>query len=102
MTPEEFATALTEKFQDEKYAQRVFSVTTPGPKFTRIVQKPVDENTGEIIERSGSVHCFIENSTGHVYKAASWKAPAKGGIRYVSAEDALVAADVYGFYLYKR
>ncbi len=26
----------------------------------------------------GSVFCFIEKSTGDIYKAASWKAPAKG------------------------
>ena len=27
--------------------------------------------------KSGSVHCFIDKQTGEVYKAASWKAPAK-------------------------
>ena len=27
--------------------------------------------------KSGSVHCFIDKKTGEVYKAASWKAPAK-------------------------
>ena len=27
--------------------------------------------------RAGSVHCFIDKKTGEVYKAASWKAPAK-------------------------
>ena len=26
---------------------------------------------------AGSVHCFIDKSTGEVYKPASWKAPAK-------------------------
>ena len=26
---------------------------------------------------AGSVHCFIDRQTGEVYKAASWKAPAK-------------------------
>ena len=26
---------------------------------------------------AGSVHCFIDKKTGEVYKAASWKAPAK-------------------------
>ena len=28
-----------------------------------------------------SVHCFVDKTTGDVYKSASWKAPAKG-IRY--------------------
>ena len=27
--------------------------------------------------RAGSVHCFVDKKTGEVYKAASWKAPAK-------------------------
>ena len=27
--------------------------------------------------KAGSVHCFIDKQTGEVYKAASWKAPAK-------------------------
>ena len=27
--------------------------------------------------KSGSVHCFVDKQTGEVYKAASWKAPAK-------------------------
>lgn len=27
---------------------------------------------------SKSVHCFVEISTGDIYKAATWKAPAKG------------------------
>ena len=27
--------------------------------------------------KAGSVHCFIDKKTGEVYKAASWKAPAK-------------------------
>ena len=26
---------------------------------------------------AGSVHCFVDKQTGEVYKAASWKAPAK-------------------------
>ena len=31
--------------------------------------------------KAGSVHCFIDKQTGEVYKAASWKAPAKH-VRY--------------------
>ena len=27
--------------------------------------------------RDGSVHCFVDKETGDVYKAASWKSPAK-------------------------
>lgn len=102
MTPEEFAQSLTEKFKDEKYASRLFSVNI-GPKYTRVVQAQAPEDTGHAPGsfRNESVHCFIENSTGHVFKSASWKTPAKG-VRYTSTEEALAAADVYGGYLYKR
>ena len=41
---------------------------TTGPKYVRII-------------RGGSVgkavHCFVERSTGSIWKAAGWKAPAK-------------------------
>lgn len=104
MTPEEFAQALTEKFKGERYASRLFSVAV-GPKYTRIVQAQAPEDIGRSsffdTYLSESVHCFIENSTGHVFKPASWKTPAKG-VRYTSMEDALAASDVYGGYLYKR
>lgn len=100
MTPEEFAQALTEKFADQKYAARIFSVTR-GPKYTRIVQEQAGEDTGRSGSYGGSVHCFIENSTGHVLKAASWKTPAKG-VRFTTMEEALEAADVFGGYLYRR
>lgn len=53
-----------------------------------------------------SVWCFIEKSTGHVYKPASVAAPAKH-IRYrlgdqKSYEEALRKADWYGSWLYLR
>lgn len=104
MTPEEFAQALTEKFADQQYATRIFSVDNVGPKYTRIAQEQALEDfpsvrTSEFTNKS--VHCFIENSTGHVFKAASWNRPAKGA-RFTAMEDALDAADVYGGYLYKR
>lgn len=73
-----------------------FSADAPGPKFTRIVQRgwsspesqadSPDEPTG--LQRS--VHAFVENATGHVYKAEGWKKPAKG-VRYATVEDALEA-----------
>jgi len=36
---------------------------------------------GKVIRQSGSsrsVHCFVDLSNGDLYKAATWKAPAKG------------------------
>lgn len=42
-----------------------------------------------------SVFCFVERSTGDVYKAASWKAPAKG-IRGNIKNPAESSCTVYG------
>lgn len=52
-----------------------------GRKFTRIVKEA---------HGSRSVHAFVENATGYVYKAEGWKAPAKG-VRYTSVEAAVEA-----------
>lgn len=53
-----------------------------------------------------SVHCFIDKNSGEVYKAASWKAPAKG-VRYnllnaESRDNCFKNADWSGSYLYLR
>ena len=53
-----------------------------------------------------SVHCFIDKNSGEVYKAASWKAPAKG-VRYnllnaESRDNCFKNADWAGSYLYLR
>ena len=53
-----------------------------------------------------SVHAFIDKKTGEVYKAASWKAPAKG-VRFNlliinSREECFQRADWAGGYLYVR
>ena len=41
----------------------------PGKRFTRIVVTKYGDQR--------SVFCFVENATGDIYKAASWKIPAK-------------------------
>ena len=55
---------------------------------------------------SRSIHAFVDVKTGDVYKAASFKAPAKG-VRFnlldpISREKCLVKADWAGGYLYIR
>ena len=50
--------------------------------------------------------CFVDRKTGEVYKAASYKAPAKNGVRYnllviKEREDILENCDWAGGYLYK-
>jgi hypothetical protein len=85
---QEFIDGLNVKFAD----YGVFSVN-PGKKYDKIVVK-----TGR--GGHGSVYAFVDTD-GNVYKAAGWSAPAKG-IRYTSVADALVKADPYGSFLYKR
>ena len=55
---------------------------------------------------SRSVHAFIDKKTGDVYKAASFKAPAKivryNLLRIESREECLKRADWAGGYLYLR
>ncbi len=55
---------------------------------------------------SRSVHAFVDKKTGEVFKAASFKAPAKG-VRYnllniASREECFARADWAGGYLYVR
>jgi len=78
-------------------------VLEPGRKYIKVVREEYwDNNIGRV---SKSVHAFIDSVTGDIYKAASWKAPAKNGARFNVVNDnaALIAAcDPYGSYLYKR
>lgn len=91
-----FAARLTEKFADQgAYASKMFGCSKPGAKYTRVWQTQA-ENAD-----SKSVHCFVENATGAVYKAAGWKAPATG-VRFANVAEALDAATLHGGYLYVK
>ncbi|WWQ13200.1 hypothetical protein MM5_177 [Morganella phage vB_Mm5] len=48
--------------------------------YIRIVRIDVDKETGKQWGSSRSVHSFVDKM-GNILKAASWKAPAKNGIR---------------------
>ena len=67
-----------------------------GRKYLKVIMCTTDDNR--------SVHCFIDKKTGEVYKAASWKSPAKG-VRFNllddnSRESAFSRCDWAGGYLY--
>ena len=47
-----------------------------GKKYYKVVQQEFDEDRQEYRDRS--VNSFVDKKTGEVYKAASWKSPAKG------------------------
>jgi hypothetical protein len=58
--------------------------TQEGPKYIRVVSK--DIWNGQVAP-SGSAYCFVEKTTGNVFKAARYKVPAKGVRSNIFAED---------------
>ena len=70
----------------------------PGSKYTKIVVRHGAAMTGY----QRGVHSFVD-AEGNVYKAASWRAPAKG-VRFRLEHDMVLlkrCADPSGSYLYK-
>lgn len=79
-------------------ADKVFTITN-GRKYAKVVSSNKGGN-------HNSVFCFIDRKTGDVYKAATWKAPAKH-VRYTltdeeSAQELAHKSDAYGSFLYMR
>ena len=87
-----------DRIEDYKAGKDVykFSIVT-GRKYHKIVQTCCDG--------SKSVHAFVDKNTGELYKAASWKAPAKDvrfDLRIISEREwVLENCDWAGGYLYK-
>ena len=52
-----------------------------GKKYYKIIQQDFDTFQDRNEYRDGSVHAFVDKKTGQIYKAASWKSPAKH-VRY--------------------
>ena len=48
-----------------------------GKKYYKVIQKDFDTFRDRNEYRDGGVHAFVDKKTGEVYKAASWKSPAK-------------------------
>jgi hypothetical protein len=87
-----------ERIEEYKAGKDVYkySIVT-GRKYHKIVQTCCDG--------SKSVHAFVDKNTGELYKAASWKAPAKDvrfDLRIISEREwVLENCDWAGGYLYK-
>ena len=87
-----------ERIEDYKAGKDLykFSIVT-GRKYHKIVQTCCDG--------SKSVHAFVDKNTGELYKAASWKAPAKDvrfDLRIIEQREwVLENCDWAGGYLYK-
>lgn len=93
---------LTEKANaiDRACGIKTAFVEDRGRKFIKIVKRETREN--DTVHQS--VHAFIDRNTGDIYKAASWKAPAKI-VRYNISKDfekLIHVCDIYGSYLYIR
>jgi hypothetical protein len=84
MTITEMVDAMNQKFDNS------FSLDKPGRKYTRLVHS---------VGSSRSVHCFIDKA-GNIYKAASWKAPAKG-VRGTLASFDINKVDQFTGWLYR-
>lgn len=79
-------------------ADKVFTITN-GRKYAKVISSDASGN-------QNFVFCFIDRKTGDVYKAATWKSPAKH-VRYTitdeeSAQELAHKSDAYGSFLYMR
>ena len=77
-----------------------------GRKYYKIIQQDYDTFQDRNEYRDGSVHAFVEKTTGDVYKPAGWAKPAQH-VRYnllddKSRQDCLSRCDWAGGYLYMR
>ena len=91
----EYHSKRIQELKDGKHLYE-FSIES-GRKYHKIIMATEDG--------SRSVHAFVDKKTGELYKAASWKAPAKGvrfDLRLISdREYVLKNCDWAGGYLYK-
>jgi len=96
----EIMTKVTEqRIAEIKDGDHYKYVIESGRKYHKIVMVTEDG--------ARSVHAFVDKKTGEMYMAASWKAPAKNGVRFdlriiEQREFVLENCDWAGGYLYKR
>ena len=96
----EMANKICEKRIEEiKNGDHYTYVIETGRKYHKIIMVTEDG--------ARSVHAFVDKKTGEMYMAASWKAPAKNGVRFdlriiEQREWVLEHCDWAGGYLYKR
>ena len=77
---------------DYTFAVPTIEIAKGGRKYIKLIRGENDPETGEPRAFSRSVHSFVEVATGDIFKAASFKAPAKharGNIYRGNGADAL-------------
>ena len=97
--PEIMAKVTEQRIEEIRNGDHYKFIIETGRKYHKIIM--VTESD------SRSVHGFVDKKTGEVYKAASFKAPAKNGVRFdlriiEQREFVLENCDWAGGYLYKR
>ena len=97
--PEIMAKVTEQRIEEIRNGDHYKFIIETGRKYHKII----------MVTESGSrsVHGFVDKKTGEVYMAASWKAPAKNGVRFdlriiEQREWVLENCDWAGGYLYKR
>ena len=95
---ENFLSVVTEN-TNEYYKTNYSNLTPPvyvnlgGRKYIKIVSES---------ENSSSVYCFVEKSTGLIYKPAGYRAPAKGARGSIYESATFKNSDPHGSWLYYR
>ena len=97
--PEIMAKVTEQRIEEIRNGDHYKFIIETGRKYHKIIM--VTESD------SRSVHGFVDKKTGEMYMAASWKAPAKNGVRFdlriiEQREWVLENCDWAGGYLYKR
>ena len=101
--PEIMAKVTEQRIEEIRNGDHNKYVIETGRKYHKIVMESPNHNRPP----SRSVHAFVDKKTGEMYMAASFKAPAKNGVRFdlriiEQREWVLENCDWAGGYLYKR
>ena len=75
--------------------------------FTTRVETDYETGVETLLEdKNGSIHCFVEKTTGDIYKPAGWKAPYTKGNNAVRGniydKSSFEKTDLHGGWLYAR
>ena len=114
---DKFCSKLTENSKPEverfNHMDKVTYKPDGGRKFIKVKyytdRIETDYETGEkkiLVDTKGSIHCFVEKTTGDIYKPAGWKAPYTKGNNCVRGniydKSTFQKTDMHGGWLYAR
>lgn len=87
-----------QKINDDAGSDRVYSVNEGG-RYLKVAARVRSHVAAGI--KGGSAYCFVDRSTGDLFKAASWASPAKGARGNLFKPDRFATATPYGFGSYR-